>query len=639
MAGILHLGGYHEAAAQVRLADTSDRPGSSRAVRKFLAAAGRVSGQARQSGLVESMLRLRPADRKRHALPGRLVVSLASYPGRYATLHYTLRCLLDQSVTADRTVLWIAHQDRPSLPANVLDLQEQGLEIRFCEDLRSYNKILPILKEEPAAFIVTADDDVCYCADWLEQLVGQAIRHPGRIIAFRARRISLNAQGLPGPYRQWKMARQWDWKKWRWRNAAGPAPERVFPTGVGGVLYPPRALDIETGRLRKITALSPLADDVGLYWIWRGNGRLAQLVDGERFHVALWPGSQVQTLMTANIDQGGNDEQVSRLIADFGTHVLRPASMEGVIEVRTRSGHRMLVDPTDRIGRQIRRRGLYDAEGIALLAPVLALLQPRTILDVGANIGNHALAWAGQCARLYAFEPGSRALALLKYNVAANALTNIVALDFGLSDSRAMHTLYVHTRGNLGASSLHNRHEGAQEETVAVMTGDEFLASVGEQDVDFIKIDIEGHERQAFVGLKQTLSRCRPVVLTEWSAESSERGWIKNAPLMHELFTDYRIFALIRGTDPGYWSGRSCGRARRALRRIRFGNKRRVLIPLDPARPAPDSARDLLLVPREKLHCLARSEIFPCEGHPGPPKLYRGTASPQWPATRSDPSC
>lgn len=274
-----------------------------------------------------------------HGLHGRLVVSLTSYPKRYPTLHRTLRCLLEQSVRADRIILWIAHQDREPLPASVLDLQAHGLEIKRCDDLRSYNKVLPTLQEAPEAFIVTADDDLYYPVDWLQRLVEHARRDPERITALRARQIRLGEDGMPKPYSHWNVIRPSG-------NATAheTAPELIFPTGVGGVLYPPGALRSSAQDVRKIVELAPYADDIGLYWIWRSNGRLASAVPGEKFDVAVWPGTQVRNLMSLNVDRRGNDEQVKNLLSYWGAGVFRFRSLthfQPIAETRPRHERRV----------------------------------------------------------------------------------------------------------------------------------------------------------------------------------------------------------------------------------------------------------------------------------------------------------
>ncbi|MEW6169673.1 MAG: glycosyltransferase family 2 protein [Pseudomonadota bacterium] len=257
-------------------------------------------------------------ERRDHGLPGRLVVSLTSYPRRYSTLHYTIGCLLGQSVRADRIVLWIAHEDRAWLPPKVLALERQGLDISFCEDLRSYKKILPLLAEESHAFIVTADDDTWYPPDWLAQLLAHSRCQPGRIVAHRARAIKTDEAGFPAPYRCWELVSGGN------APGRGIAPERILPNGVGGVLYPPGALHSEAAVLQNILQLAPHADDLGLYWIWRMNGLLASVVDGEKFAVANWPDTQDRTLMDINVHGHGNDRQMQALVAHFGKAALNP---------------------------------------------------------------------------------------------------------------------------------------------------------------------------------------------------------------------------------------------------------------------------------------------------------------------------
>ena len=107
--------------------------------------------------------------RKPHELGAPLIVTLTSYPPRFPTLGATLRSLLDQTVQADRTILWLAEQDLALLPDDVIVLKDFGLEIRTCADLRSYKKLIPALQAFPDAWFATADDDVYYRPDWLEE--------------------------------------------------------------------------------------------------------------------------------------------------------------------------------------------------------------------------------------------------------------------------------------------------------------------------------------------------------------------------------------------------------------------------------------------------------------------------------------
>src|SRR5690606_34955355 len=67
----------------------------------------------------KSVNSLPPVTTKKHALPGRLIVSLTSYPARFKGLAKTLRTLLAQTVRPDRLILWVAHSDVIKLPKEV----------------------------------------------------------------------------------------------------------------------------------------------------------------------------------------------------------------------------------------------------------------------------------------------------------------------------------------------------------------------------------------------------------------------------------------------------------------------------------------------------------------------------------------
>src|SRR2546426_4117571 len=52
-----------------------------------------------------------------------------------------------------------------------------------------------------------------------------------------------------------------------------------------------------------------------------------------------------------------------------------------------------------------------------------------TVVDVGANIGDFALAFASHSGKIIALEPGLRNFASLQSNIAANGIKNVLALN------------------------------------------------------------------------------------------------------------------------------------------------------------------------------------------------------------------
>ena len=242
----------------------------------------------------------------RHSLPGELIVSLTSYPARFRTLHLTLICLLRQTVRADRTILWVAHEDAAHLPTEVLRLKPWGLEIYTTSDTRSYKKVVPTLRKHPEAFIATADDDQFYRENWLQQLTSGFLQSGRLIVCHRGHRPLLDPEGRLVPYYNWV-----------WNVQAPIASTLLFPTGVGGVLYPPGALDPDVLNEDKFMEFCPTADDVWLYFMGRKRGTKYRTV-GSGFKLAPWKGSQDTSLWSTNLDASANDSQISRMQIEYG---------------------------------------------------------------------------------------------------------------------------------------------------------------------------------------------------------------------------------------------------------------------------------------------------------------------------------
>jgi hypothetical protein len=241
-----------------------------------------------------------------HGLPGRLIISLTSYPSRYGTLPLTLKALLSQSVRPDKVLLWVADADFDALPREVIDLVSEAFEIGRAPNLRSYLKIIPTLRAHPDAFIVTADDDVYYHQDWLAELVAACLENGGRTIAHRARRILVDESGHWKPYADWQTDR-----------GTSSGSSSLFATGVGGVLYPPHSLHPTVCDEATFLALCPTADDIWLYWMTRMAGTKVCSLGWTR-NVINWRGSQVSSLYKGNVLQGGNETQLQAIARHFG---------------------------------------------------------------------------------------------------------------------------------------------------------------------------------------------------------------------------------------------------------------------------------------------------------------------------------
>lgn len=237
-----------------------------------------------------------------------LIVSLTTIPERIATVHLCLESLLRQSLKPDRIILWLSESqdpDRPQISAGQLPdalnkLVKRGLEIRWCEDIRSFRKIIPTLRAFPDALIVTADDDIFYPRNWLQKLYEAYLREPQYIHCHRAHMIKYDASGVALPYQQWDFLVP---------VFQGPSLD-LFPTGCGGVLYAPGHLHREVLHENVFLELCPKADDVWLKAMSLLNNVQCKKVARHTFPLREIRIPNNRTLCSENVEQNGNDVQL-----------------------------------------------------------------------------------------------------------------------------------------------------------------------------------------------------------------------------------------------------------------------------------------------------------------------------------------
>lgn len=148
----------------------------------------------------------------------------------------------------------------------------------------------------------------------------------------------------------------------------------------------------------------------------------------------------------------------------------------------------------------------------------LVAAEARSILDIGANIGWHAirLAKRNPAARVFAFEPMPVSHAYLQRNIGTNGLgERVTSFNYALSDSSGSFELFVSPTAGTNAS-LRNVSGVADAAPIVclAMTLDQWVSN---QQVipDFIKCDVEGAELLVFRGGASVLAKERPAVFTE----------------------------------------------------------------------------------------------------------------------------
>ena len=143
-------------------------------------------------------------------------------------------------------------------------------------------------------------------------------------------------------------------------------------------------------------------------------------------------------------------------------------------------------------------------------------IQPRTILDIGANTGIVSLTLKRKYtgARLIAFEPLQENFALLEYNL--RNLDNVLTVPFGLGRETGEMEYYASDDdANLGGGSFHPNPAQVNQTCgkLPILSPVDALKRFDIRDVDLIKIDTEGAEHDILTGFPEdVISRVSVIV-------------------------------------------------------------------------------------------------------------------------------
>jgi len=215
-----------------------------------------------------------------------------------------------------------------------------------------------------------------------------------------------------------------------------------------------------------------------------------------------------------------------------------------VLKLRTKRGFILNAFAEDSITKEVQRKGEYDSNTLNSLSDILAAIKPEISLDVGANIGNHVLVISKFSQHVVAFEPVKFIFDVLKKNVEENYLDNVTPLNLGLSNKDSESEIFIPKNGNLGSSSMEAKGGEGVLLKIKTIVGDVYLEdNFKDQHVDFIKMDVEGHEAFALMGLKAVIAKYQPLILLEWKSPNTIQTF-REFDLFNKLFPEYKKYSL-----------------------------------------------------------------------------------------------
>lgn len=176
--------------------------------------------------------------------------------------------------------------------------------------------------------------------------------------------------------------------------------------------------------------------------------------------------------------------------------------------------------PDDAIGRSLFWRGLEEWEAETLRPMQTLAAQARVIVDVGANTGVYTLlaCAANPAARVIAFEPVPYVFQLLRQNVELNDwLARCDLHNEAVSDCSGRAQMRVPQGSMPYAAGLHveSRSPSSADKIVDVPVTTIDSVCSDQEEIDLVKIDVEGFEDKVLAGMKQVLSTSTPTIIVE----------------------------------------------------------------------------------------------------------------------------
>jgi FkbM family methyltransferase len=161
---------------------------------------------------------------------------------------------------------------------------------------------------------------------------------------------------------------------------------------------------------------------------------------------------------------------------------------------------------------------------------VSSLSKDRSIIDVGGNCGLFAIPIEKSGYIVYTFEPIKMNVDLLESNKKENDCPNLHIIPNALSNVNENRIIYIpycsdNTSFNQRVAVSNMTKKDYVEEEVKCITFDSWIENNENINVGFIKIDVQGFEKEVLQGMQTFLKNCNDVHLfIEWDEKHTEKS-------------------------------------------------------------------------------------------------------------------
>lgn len=198
----------------------------------------------------------------------------------------------------------------------------------------------------------------------------------------------------------------------------------------------------------------------------------------------------------------------------------------------------------DAIGRELLINGVFEKPTISLIKNLL--LPGETFFDVGANIGAICIAVARDMElQIHAFEPNLDVFEYLKVNISENGITANLN-NKAVYSTDGIDVKFYPVEGQFGHSSLSPTYDHQSHYLVQTISIDSYCERNGIEQIDVLKIDVQGFETEVLKGCATLFSKKKITNIIfefeDWADDVTQSGKGSSQELLRSF--GYKIFTL-----------------------------------------------------------------------------------------------
>lgn len=177
-------------------------------------------------------------------------------------------------------------------------------------------------------------------------------------------------------------------------------------------------------------------------------------------------------------------------------------------------GLKLYLNVDSYVERKILENNIWEKDSTIIIQKLVT--SGNTVLDIGANFGYFSFILAklvGKMGHVYASEPTSYFRIKFLKNLEENRFNSIELLPFGFSNTDSIKAIKI----DASTASMHMPENDpfTKTESIKLTTLDKFVKDRGIRDLNFIKVDIDGHEPLFLKGAVNTIKKFKPDILLE----------------------------------------------------------------------------------------------------------------------------